>query len=451
MSRIKISPDLFLEVCELNKLQSFMKEDGYLKIIGAMVKSFGVVRGVQNTYLKASKKSGSLNSITFNPGIAVNSKLNVISLSDSFDVAIPEDGFKHWFAAQYKTTNLEVGSVSVTMNGSLTGVGTKFTEVLRGGDNFPNKVRLSSSLNVNDYEVLKVISDTSAILSGSFAPEGNLGYYAVGTFTPGVQPINDNELIYEYDSCDIIELISGVEPILSEDQYFLAKTEYQNGVLSVSDLRSLAIFDRYAVPNSNVVNPIVSLLSVNLYPEHQLSVSIEHGYKISSFSFFPLSTNNTFRITGGCNFLGTGNIPDNLFKGWTLLNRSNMKRAVITSNLNKDLSIPDMDDSFIADLENDFVIIPNFNEIEVEVSVSDQPCPMYFKMNIDNIYNRLSIPVNYGDSSISLRYRLIGDYKTILQKFCISNFKNLIGDAEILSDSSFDITVNKIITTRQYS
>ena len=450
MSRIKISPDLFLEVCELNKLQSFMKEEGYLKIIGAIVKSFGVVKDAKNTYLKASKKTGSLNSITFNPGIAIDSKLNVITLSNPLDVTIPEDGFKHWFVAQYKTTNFEVGSVGVTTNGSLTGVGTKFTEVLRGGNNFPNKVRLSSNLNVSDYEVLKVISDTSAILSGSFAPENNLNYGVVGTFTPGAQPVNDDDLIYEYDSCDIIELISEVEPILAENQYFLTKTEYQNGVLEINDLRWLSVFDKVVSSNSTI-NPIVSLLSTSLYHDQQLSISIEHGYKISSFSFFPLSTNNTFRITGSCNFLGTGDIPDNLFSGWTMLNRSNMERAAITSNSNKDLSVPDMDNSFISDLENDFVIIPNFNEIEVEVLVSDQICPMYFKMNIDNIYNRILIPVNYGQSEISLRYRLIGDVRTILQKFCVANFKNLLSDNELLSNSSFNISVNKIITTRQYS
>jgi len=442
---------LFLEACELNKLQSFMKENGYLKILGAMIKSFGVVRDSKNTYLKATKSLGNVNSITFNPGIAVDSKLNLITLSNSISVIVSTDGFKHWFVAQYKTTNLETGSVSVNANGSLTGVGTNFTEVLRGGNNFPNKVRLNSNLNVSDYEVLKVISDTSAILSGAFAPENNLRYSAIGTFTPGSEQINDDELIYEYDSCSIIELVSDVAPILAEDQYFLAQTEYQNGVLEIKDLRGISVFNDSANANKNSLNPIVSILDAAIHSERQLLISIEHGYKISSFSFFPLSTNNTFRITGGCNYLGVGSIPDNMFNGWILLNRSNMKRAKIISNANKDLSVPDMDSSFISDTENDFVIIPDFDEIEFEVSVSGQAHPAYYKLNIDNIYNRISVPVDYGKSTISLRYRLIGNVKTILQKFCIANFKNLLNDTEILSESSFAININKITTTRQYS
>lgn len=164
MSKLKISPNLFLEVNELNKLVQFLGEDGYKPFLKHLTKSFGIAQNENNTYFKVSRKNEAKNVVVINSGIAFDSNLNRIFLSEDKELEIPNTGNNQWILISYSPTNDEEGIVSISAQGTLSGAGTKFTSVLRGQPNFPTKVKFNSSVNTDEYEVVDVSSDTVATL-----------------------------------------------------------------------------------------------------------------------------------------------------------------------------------------------------------------------------------------------------------------------------------------------
>ena len=51
MSKLKFSPNLFLEVNELNRLVKFLDDDGYKRAFKALVKSFGIVQNSSSHFV----------------------------------------------------------------------------------------------------------------------------------------------------------------------------------------------------------------------------------------------------------------------------------------------------------------------------------------------------------------------------------------------------------------
>ena len=142
---IKFSPNLFLEVAELNRFKRSMVDDGYKKAIKCLARSFGVVRDKDGSYFKTILKSGRV--ITLNPGLAFDANVDCIVLENPIDFSVPtlNDGEFFWLIVSHATTHNEVGTVSINTDGSLSGVGTEFLSVLRGQANFPTKVKFLSS------------------------------------------------------------------------------------------------------------------------------------------------------------------------------------------------------------------------------------------------------------------------------------------------------------------
>ena len=79
MSRLKFSPNLFLEVNELNRLVKFLDDDGYKRAFKALVKSFGIVQNSSNSYFKTTIKPGSSNVVIINSGLAFDTNMNAVS------------------------------------------------------------------------------------------------------------------------------------------------------------------------------------------------------------------------------------------------------------------------------------------------------------------------------------------------------------------------------------
>ena len=177
MSKLKCSENLFLEVNELNRLVKFIEDDGWKRAFKAIVCKYGIVKNVENNYFKPIKKTNEV--LTINSGLAFDSDMNAIVSSNATDIVIQNNGVKKWVVIQRSITNEELGTVSVTSNGIVSGVGTEFTKVLRGGHNFPTKMKLVSNQNVGTYEVVSVISNTQAIISGSLAAESNVKYKVI--------------------------------------------------------------------------------------------------------------------------------------------------------------------------------------------------------------------------------------------------------------------------------
>lgn len=453
MSRLKLSPNLFIEVNELNKLIGFLDNDGYKLIIKQLVKEYGIAQNSNNTMFKVSHKLGTDNVVTINSGIAIDSNINIINLEQDMDITVPYTTNKQWLAISYATTNNEVGSVNISSQGNLSGDGTKFLSVLRGQPNFPTKVKFLSNKNKEEYEVVDVTSDTEATLAGVFVEEKDLKYQVVGTFTPGFQPNDDDKMIYEYDSCMIHLIDSAGKPEVDENTFIIACVEFENGI-NVIDERTNLFNNKLDIEGSETIinnNPFVSLSRIKLFNERVLDLQFEWGYKVNKYELTNTSTNNIIGIIdGGSNYIPNTNIPDNVFNGWKLLNRKNMVSVNIDYNKSNSLYISVISSALITGEGDDFVIIPDFKDIEVEAKLSgvnyDEDAPnYYFKFSILNRKSRFHIPVEYLDTFVELKYRMIDEENktTSFQDFAVTQFENINKEKETLGDSSFSIFINE--------
>lgn len=473
MSRLIISENLFLEVAELNQNNKFMKEDGYVPLIKAMIKNPGILSDGSYSYFKVYETSGVSNSVTVSPGIAYTGNLDRIVSKEAQTFNIPNDGTKRWIILSRAVSHYEDGTVTINADGSLVGVGTLFTEVLRGQPNFPNKVKFNSETNTGTYEVVSVTNDTNAIIAGAVTPESNLKYSVIGTFTPGFVPLSENEEIYEYDSCAIQVIASATRPSVSDDQFILAGVSYDaaTGNILISDERIYYMFNNpYTQSDTggegttkDAINPICSLLSVKNIglcgKGAEFELIFETCYTINQFQLIQTSTNNIFNIlSGSCNFLGSGTIPNGYFTGWLLVNRKNMKYAEITNNENKEIWVPVLDTDIIEETGNDFIIIPNFQSVEFKVVCSnnvDNPsvpyyavCPMVDGMNRVrfNLYYPSTKDGYENEVEVKLSYRLKDDTTRNYpyHDLGIASFNNVDGQVETLSQSSFTVNIQDI-------
>jgi hypothetical protein len=472
MSRLKFSSNLFLEVNELQRFNKFLEEDGWKRAMKAISKNFGIVENASNSYFKVTARSGSNSVIVINAGIAFDSNMDAIVMTDDLELSVGNTGSNRWVILSRAVTNEEQGTVSINSDGSLSGIGTEFTKVLRGQPNFPVKVKFNSTSNNGEYEVVSVTSDTSALLSGSFVNQSNIKYSVVGTFTPGFQPTENNKMIYEYDSYNIEVVDSEDRPAVSEDEFILAMISFDaSGSMNVSDERIRYMFNNpytQSDESDNSIDPLVSLLSTGVVggihavgsAAAEFELIMEHGYTVTRHELLTTSTSNTFNIISGqSNFLGTGNIPDGMFRGWLLVNRANMKYALIDDNSNKSLYISNLDTSIILDSGNDFIIVPNCNEIEYEVTVSnnvDRPnIPFYFRSSIWNLYTRAKVHAFYPSNdvenfdnqvTITIKYRLMDNSgnQQPFSNLAIAQFENVNGQTETLSESSFVVDLTTI-------
>lgn len=472
MSRLKFSSNLFLEVNELKRFNKFLEEDGWKRAMKAISKNFGIVENASNSYFKVTPRAGSNSVIVINAGIAFDSNMDAIVMTDDLELSVGNTGSNRWVILSRAVTNEEQGTVNINSDGSLSGIGTEFTKVLRGQPNFPVKVKFNSTRNNGEYEVVSVTSDTSALLSGSFVNQRNIKYSVVGTFTPGFQPTEDNKMIYEYDSYNIEVVDSEDRPAVSEDEFILAMISFDaSGSMNVSDERIRYMFNNpytQSDESDNSTDPLVSLLSTGVVggihavgsAAAEFELIMEHGYTVTRHELLTTSTSNTFNIISGqSNFLGTGNIPDGMFRGWLLVNRANMKYALIDDNSNKSLYISNLDTSIILDSGNDFIIVPNYNEIEYEVIVSnnvDRPnLPFYFRSSIWNLYTRAKVYAFYPNNdvenfdnqvTITIKYRLMDNSgnQQPFSNLAIAQFENVNGQTETLSESSFVVDLTTI-------
>ena len=103
MSKLKISENLFLEVAELNRLVKFISDDGYKKVLKSIIKNYGIVENENNTYFKLSAVSTGV--IKVNAGIAFNSNLDAIVMSEDQNLNISDSGLNRWIILSRATSH----------------------------------------------------------------------------------------------------------------------------------------------------------------------------------------------------------------------------------------------------------------------------------------------------------------------------------------------------------
>lgn len=247
MAFLKFSSNLFLGLPELLYLKESLDDQGFRKYIKENSATFGLVQNFLNDPLfENGKVQEGTNSgtIKIGPIFGIDSDSLFISGAAKDLISITSSPTQwYWIKISHKYSNLESGTVSISTNGTLTGIGTKFLSTLRGQPNYPSKISFpESSNNIQEYSLVRVIDDQNAIVSGSFTAESNLKYAVVGTFTPGVPISPADKFPFQKDDYEI-ELIAeaslGLEPTkLSGKEFWLARVQNNAGVILIEDKRN---------------------------------------------------------------------------------------------------------------------------------------------------------------------------------------------------------------------
>lgn len=253
MSKININRNIFLEKEELLRLQKFL---GELNIVNQVMldntSNWGIVRTVFNSESPDFKVEAGTNLGTIkiaSESKAVDKNKNLIYQTPIDNISIPNNGNYYWVKISHKYNYTEEGEVSINTDGTVTGVNTKFFEVLRGqSTEVPVKIKFykdSGLVNTSIYEVVSVDSDTSLLLSGTlFTAESGLKYIVIGS-TPIGEVLTDDQKVglYWYDSCNI-ELIPeetlGEPPVsdyLVDEDFYIARVRNVSNTISIEDKR----------------------------------------------------------------------------------------------------------------------------------------------------------------------------------------------------------------------
>lgn len=257
MSKLNITRNIFFEKEELNRFQDFLINDTIASIFLDNTTKWGIVRTVFDApspdFLVES--GSNLGTIKINNlSKAVDSDRLLIYQKSIDNIAVPANGAYYWVKISHQYSNLEEGECSINIDGVVTGVNTKFSEVLRGySTETPVKIKFYKPsgvlLNNQIYEVVSLNQsspDIQILLSGStFQEESGLKYIVIGS-TPIFESITSQQEngLYFYDSCKIeliIEESLNEAPItgyIEEKHFYIARVRNIGGVVEIEDKRS---------------------------------------------------------------------------------------------------------------------------------------------------------------------------------------------------------------------
>ena len=355
MSNVKISSNLFLEVAELNRLKQTLGDWGYKRQRLANTREFGIVKdcvfpdlGVVNKEdsFYVEKAGTPTDEVRVYPGLAIDLNANFIVNKDFQNIQIPNDGIWYWVKIKHAFSNEEVGTVSIDTFGNLNGVGTEFENIFRGQPNFPTKIRFLNSTagNGNDYEVVRVLGQTQAILQGDFITESNLKFAIVGTFTPGYVIPTADQKIFEYDSVEIDlvqETSLNTRPsAISDEEFYIARVRNTGLTLQLEDKRE----DWWRSQSENLVtylnrsthfNPLIGVESVKYTHPNSTresnEVNIAWGFRFSSYTIDTSSKKISILIGQGGVFKDTSFFSSGDFTGWRLYSKNGNYQNIIDS------------------------------------------------------------------------------------------------------------------------
>jgi hypothetical protein len=476
MSRLKYSPNLFLEVFELRRNNRFIVDDGWKTVVKPLISQFGVIVDEENSQLRPFVQEQSL---LIAAGKAVNPDMNIITNREPVAISIPTDGNVYYVTVMYTTTNSEWGTVNVTRNGSLAGFGTYFGEVLRGMPNFPNKVRFPNSiLNAEEYEVVRVQSDTVATIVGDLKDEENLEYEVIGTFTPGFVPNDFDKKIYEYDS--VIFQVKDSSEGLAVGEYLICSARFVEAAMTIEDLRGTNFLEGGGTSGGGAgnaaiavkTNPLVCLTSINNLVKGEKATSIyaqfQTGVVVSAYTANPNLPVPEFLINSFTSqALGTIAPMNDFFAGWRLYNKALNRYMRITGNSGWTLYLAEWNALAIVPSNpsaNEFVIIPDVDEVEIRLKpvVTDnvtRGIEYYGRFSVSAVNVNIPIFAHFAGiadnvlSMVGCTYRLTrGGAVTPWTTITSTTYTNDAGTNVAMSNGQFQIRVGNIKTEiRNYS
>lgn len=397
MSNLKIVDDLFLEKQELKRLVSFFTKDGYEMDLLHNAEKFGVIK---NSLLDPTNRwlslepSNTLGIAKFNKGFAYDKNHKRITLPEDILLTIPDDNLWYWLRIQHTYTSIEKGKISIGgTNGALmTGVDTKFTEILRGQPNFPTKIRFVNSLNYNlEYEVLEVIDDNNVLVQGVFETlEQDLQYIVVGTFTPGYYPPTGDKDIYEYDYIDYTLLQEGsngeIPSFLENVQFLVSRVKNNAGTLEIQDKRHLCQFKTRAENLLNDVdrksNPLIAIESVkkfNFNNDIFYTINVDWKFNIDNQNLNTTLRTTTITAGSGGKYKTISDFVEGDFDNWRYYYESGEYSRVLKSIKNADQTITLILDNIKIESGIGVSVCPNADEIGIVLNYEVQPNKPYVK------------------------------------------------------------------------
>lgn len=246
MSTVRFPSSSFVGSLELSSLQKFLRTYASNLLKGTftpgLINGFQLSQEPNNPYFRVTGSS-----------LLVDANLNFVQTKHMdrtlrwsiLDAAVLSPTIpKTFIKLRYKSSSLEEGTISLDDRGQLTlrdvAIGTDrvFTDLLRGQPQFPTRIALFDSMippgtqddeegarngdqvwpmndpqyKLGEFDVSTVFSETVASISGSVftvdltsiaSQNTQLKYAVVGTFEPGLNPLEANKYIYLYDSCEI--------------------------------------------------------------------------------------------------------------------------------------------------------------------------------------------------------------------------------------------------------
>lgn len=415
MAELKISEDLFLERQELRRWNSFVQKVAEENLTADMFIS-GILKTADDSNFDNFKVEYGTNVGTIKINTvskAISKSLKVITKQIEDNILVTDDNQWYWVKIKHQLNPEEVGLVSIDNQGNLTGVGTLFTEVLRGQPNFPARIKFyDSALNLLEYDVVEVISDTQAVLSGVFQAEVDLKYSVIGTFTPGYVPPTLDKEIFQYDDCEltfVLETVLNTPPAkIFGEEYYIARVR-RNGVnLFLEDKRNeiwtlKGEFNQINMfPLTNILIGVESLKwDLPTTPREFNECSIAWGFRSTNWT-----TNNNLRqvtLLGGLGglFKDTTYFTNGDFDNWRIYMPNGKFQTIISSSISGtqiNLTLDKLDPDDFPTLE-ELLVVPPVEQIEFRV----RPDANLLPADIPILNNHYSFPINVPVGKIALK------------------------------------------------
>lgn len=461
---INIVSDLFLGSHELNRLVQSLDEKGFRRLLLQNTLSFGIVHkdiedGVWSNF--RVEQGTNAGTIKHAQGFAIDVNGQIIYKAATDNIVLTDDSLWYWIKIKHAYSTKEIGTVSVDRNGNLTGVGTEFTKILRGLPNNPTRIKFDGAvLNTAEYDLVEVISDTSATLAGNFSSETDLTLVVVGSFTPDVVIASENKYPFQYDGCTmtlVAESVLNTPPTLITDEEFVIARVRRNGVtITIEDKRNLAIFrtkpdfDLHSSSTNN--NPLIGVEAVkfnhNNTPRDKNLVYVAWGMRSSNWTIN--SSTNTVTILGGLGgkFKTTADFTDGDFDQWRLYTKNGKYKIIRQSSISAlqiNLVIDSLDPDDFTDTTQELHIVPNCEEVEIIATPTSGELPAVRQWS----------PVNQGYIKVSLiTYDATCQY---IIKYRYKNFKTYTVETLLPNDSGngylveadFDLDGDQTANNRQ--
>lgn len=457
---VKINEGLYLGKAELKRFGGLINTAN--EVVSNLQKQAGIIRNYDGSLAQTSfivSQGSSATKITISSGGAVafiSGNIKPMFLAAKVDIAdILPDSNDYYIKIQAVDSVLEEGTCSVSASGQLTGVGTKFTEVLRGQPDFPSRIEFVKSglVNTGEFEVVSVTDDLTVQLSGSsFTAEIDLTYKVIGTFTPDIVVPTPSKVIFGYGDYDV--LVEANDAVNNTDTFLLAKVNTDGITLLIEDMR-----EQWAKSNAEDLitrldTPTNPLIGVEWAKYDQVygagdrnAVKVAWGYTAEAGNWTFSVANKQITITAGSGgiFASNADVANGDFDGWKIYFPTQRQYAhVVSSTVGGGNVLLVLDrwetQNFPVATTDKIVVVPDCETIELRVKVGaalDYMVEDNYFFPVFEGYAIIPIKVMGG----IIRFRHITNKQTTELK--------LINDGQYIDETSWD--ADGVLTVASYS